>query len=252
MRIPWRTGRLRNQEEKEAIVTTATLTEADVRVRDAVMKQLDWDPEVDASAVGAAAKHGTVTLSGFVDTYSGKLAAERAAKRVHGVRAVANDIDVRLRLERTDADIAQDATRALELRSTIPEAVQAAVHHGHVTLTGNVEWLYQKEGAEKAVRHVPGVRGVMNYIIVAPRAAVRDVRLRIVKALHQNADVDARHITVTVSGDTATLTGTVGTWLQRESAERAASNAPGIAHVDNRIVVQSFDDAKIDDWDESC
>ena len=103
-------------------MTTATLTEADVRVRDAVMRQLDWDPEVDASAVGVAAKNGTVTLSGFIDTYSGKLAAERAAKRVHGVRAVANDIEVRLRLERTDADIAQDAARALELRSMIPES----------------------------------------------------------------------------------------------------------------------------------
>jgi osmotically-inducible protein OsmY len=202
--------------------------------------------------VGVSAKHGTVTLSGFIDTYSGKLAAERAAKRVHGVRSVANDIEVRLRLERTDADIAQDATRALEIRSMIPTTVQAVVHSGHVTLTGNVEWLYQKESAEKAVRHIRGVRGVMNRVTVAPKAVVRDVRRRIVKALHQNADVDARHIFVTGSGDTVTLTGTVGTWLQRDSAERAAANAPGIAHVDNRIVVQSFHDSKIDDWDELC
>ena len=233
-------------------MTTAILTEADVRVRDAVMRQLDWDPEVDASAVGVAAKHGTVTLSGFIDTYSGKLAAERAAKRVHGVRVVANDIEVRLRLERTDADIAQDATRALELRSMIPETVQAVVHNGHVTLTGDVEWLYQRESAERAVRYIRGVRGVFNHIAVAPKAVVRDVRHRIVKALHQNADLDARHITVTVSGNTATLTGTVGTLLQHDSAERAAANAPGIAHVDNRIMVQSFHDSKIDDWDEIC
>jgi osmotically-inducible protein OsmY len=163
---------------------------------------------------------------------------------------VANDIEVRLRLERTDADIAQDAARALELRSTIPDAVQAVVHKGHVTLTGKVEWLYQKESAERAVRHVRGVRGVFNHVTVAPGAAVRDVRHRIVKALHQDADVDARHITVTVSGDTATLTGTVGTWLQRESAERAAASAPGIARVDNRIAVQSFHDSKPDEWDE--
>ena len=152
----------------------------------------------------------------------------------------------------TPAIIAQDAVRALELRSTIPENVQAVVHHGHVTLTGKVNWLYQKESAEKAVRHICGVRSVLNHISVAPKAAVRDVRHRIVKALHQNADVDARHITVTVSGDTATLTGTVGTWLQRDSAERATSNAPGIAHVDDRIVVQSFHDSKMDDWDEIC
>ena len=233
-------------------MTTATLTDADIRVRDAVMRQLDWDPEVDASAVGVAAKNGTVTLTGFIDSYSGKLAAERAAKRVHGVRAVANDVEVRLRLERTDPDIAQDAVRALELRSTIPDGVQVVVHAGHVTLTGKVDWLFQKQSAENAVRHIRGVRGVLNHISVAPRAAVHDVRHRIVKALHQNADVDARHITVKVSGDTATLTGAVGTWLQREAAERATANAPGIAQVDNRIIVQSFHDSKMDDWDEIC
>lgn len=233
-------------------MTTATLTEADVRVRDAVMRQLDWDPEVDASAVGVAAKNGTVTLTGFIDSYSGKLAAERAAKHVHGVRAVANDIAVRLRLERTDPDIAQDTARALELRSTIPDSVQAVVHTGHVTLTGKVDWLFQKQSAESAVRHIRGVRSVLNHISVAPRAAVGDVRHRIVKALHQNADVDARHISVTVFGDTATLTGAVGTWLQRDSAERAAANAPGIAAVDNRITVQSFHDSKMDEWDEMC
>jgi osmotically-inducible protein OsmY len=182
-------------------VITATLTDADVRVRDAVVRQLDWDPAVDASAVGVAARNGTVTLTGFIDSYSGKLAAERAAKRVHGVRAVANDVDVRLRLDRTDPDIAQDAAHALGLRSTIPDGIQAVVHNGHVTLTGNVDWLFQKQSAENAVRHIRGVRSVLNHISVAPRAAVRDVRHRIVKALHQNADVDARHITVTVSGD---------------------------------------------------
>jgi osmotically-inducible protein OsmY len=121
-----------------------------------------------------------------------------------------------------------------------------------VTLTGTVDWLFQKQSAEDAMRHIRGVRGVLNYISVVPRAVVRDVRHRIVKALHQTADVDARHITVTVSGDTATLTGAVGTWLQRESAERAAANAPGISQVDNRILVQSFHDSKMGDWDEIC
>ena len=233
-------------------MTIATLTDTDVRLRDAVMTQLDWDPEVDATAVGVAAKNGTVTLTGYIDTYAGKLAAERAAKRVHGVRAVANDIQVRLRLERTDADIAQDAARALQLRSTLPETVQAVVHNGHLTLTGKVEWLYQKTMADRAVRDIRGVRGVANHITVAPKAGVRDVHSRIAKALHQNADVDARQITVIVSGDCATLTGTASTWLQRDAAERAAASAPGIARVDNRIVVQSFHDAKTDDWDEMC
>ncbi len=233
-------------------MTPATLTETDARIRDAVTRQLTGDPDVDASAVGVAAQHGTVTLSGFIDTYAGKLAAERAAKRVHGVRAVANEIAVRLRLERTDADIAQDAARALELRSVIPETVQATVHHGHVTLTGNVDWLYQKETAEAAIRHIRGVRGLVNHISVAPQSAVRDVRHRIIRALHHNADRDARHITVTVSGNTATLTGRVGTWLQCELAERAARSAPGIAHVDNRIIVELLPDSTIDEADGVC
>lgn len=219
-------------------MTTISLTDTDVRVRDAVLRQLEWEPEVDASAIGVAAKTGTVTLTGFIGNYSGKLAAERAAKRVRGVRAVANDIEVRLKLDRTDPDIAADVVRALELRSTVPNSVQAAVHSGHVTLTGRVDWQYQKRDAEKALRHIRGVRQVLNHITVAPRAVERDVRHRIAEALHRNANIDARHIDIAVSGDEAVLTGKVATWLQRESAERAAADAPGIAHVDNRIVVQ--------------
>jgi osmotically-inducible protein OsmY len=218
-------------------MATTSLTDTDIRVRDAVVRQLEWDPEVDASAIGVAAKGGTVTLTGYIPTYAGKLAAERAAKRVRGVRAVANDLEVRLALERTDADIAADVTRALELRSSIPTSVQASVHSGHVTLTGAVDWMYQKRDAEKALRHVRGVRQVLNRVTVVHRAAERDVCQRIVEALHRNANVDARRITVTVSGDQATLSGHVGTWLQRESAERAAADAPGITQVDNRIIV---------------
>jgi osmotically-inducible protein OsmY len=220
-------------------MSTATMTDADVRTRDAVLRHLEWDPEVDAAEVGVTARGGVVTLTGFIDTYPGKLAAERAAKRVRGVRAVANDIAVRLRLERTDADLAADVVQALSLRSTVPSTVQATVHGGHVTLTGRVNWLYQQRDADKAVRHVRGVRQVLNHITVAPCAVERDVRHRITDALHRSADLDARHISVTVSGDAATLTGRVGSWLQREAAERAAAGAPGIARIDNRIVVES-------------
>jgi osmotically-inducible protein OsmY len=213
---------------------------------------LEWDPEVDASAVGVAAKNGTVTLTGYIDTYAGKLAAERAAKRVQGVRAVANDIEVRLKLDRTDVDIATDAARGLELRSTVPQSVQAVVHNGHVTLSGKVNWLFQKRDAEKAVRHIRGVRSVLNHIEVAPQAVVRDVRRRIVQALHRDADVDARNITVVVSGETATLIGTVASWLQRESAERAAANAPGIGQVENQIVVEPPYQSFPEDSKEIC
>jgi osmotically-inducible protein OsmY len=228
-------------------MTTAQLSDRDISMKEAVMRQLDWDPEVDSSAVGVAARNGTVTLTGYIDTYFGKLAAERAAKRVRGVRAVANDIEVRLKLGRVDADVAADICRALELRSTIPDTVQAAIHNGYVALTGRVEWMFQKREAEKAVRHIRGVRGVMNHITVAPRAVERDVRHRIVEALHRNANLDSRHITVGVVGSKVILTGTVGSWLQRESAERAAADAPGIAEVENKIAVESRGD-----FDEMC
>lgn len=222
-------------------MTTANLTETDIRVRDAVLQQLEWDPEVDASGVGVTAKDRVVTLTGCIDTCSGKLAAERAAKRVRGVRAVANDIDVRPTLERTDADIARDAVRALDLRSTIPDSVQAVVHNGYVTLTGSGSWVFQKVHAEKAVRHIRGVRGVFNHIDIVPIVAERDVRQRIVEALRLNADVDASHVTVGVTADVATLTGCVTTWVQRDAAERAAASAPGIRLVDNRLTVEPLD-----------
>jgi osmotically-inducible protein OsmY len=210
------------------------------------MRQLEWDPEVDASAVGVAASDGTITLTGYIDSYASKLAAERAAKRVRGVRAVANDIEVRLKLERTDADIAGDVVRGLRMRATVPESVQAAVHGGHVTLTGKVRWFFERREAEKAVRHIRGVRSVRNHIDVTTAGVERDVQHRIVQALHRNANLDAHQISITVAGNTVTLNGRVSTWLQRESAERAAADAPGIAHVDNRIVVQ----AHLRDFDE--
>lgn len=219
-------------------MATAHLADIDIRVRDSVLHQLEWDPRVDASAIGVAAQERAVTLTGYIDTYAGKLAAERAAKRVRGVRAVANDIMVRPKIERTDADIAHDVVRSLELRSTVPDTVQAAVHMGHITLTGEAMWEFQRRDAEKAVRHIRGVHGVVNRITLAPMATARDVRHRIVEALHREADLDARHVTAHAFGDVVTLTGHVGTWLQREIAEHAAANAPGITRVDNQIVVE--------------
>jgi osmotically-inducible protein OsmY len=229
-------------------MSTISLTDRDIRVRDAVLRQLEWDPEVDAGGIGVTASKGAVTLTGAVATYAGKLAAERAAKRVRGVRAVANDLDVRLVAERTDADIAADVTRSLEMCGGIPSTVQAAVHHGRVTLTGQVNWLFQKPMAEKALRHIRGVRAVVNYIAVAPRAIERDVQHRIAEALHRHASIDARSISVATMGDTVILTGTVGTWLQRDAAEKAAAAAPGIAHVDNRLIVEPHG-TDADDWE---
>jgi osmotically-inducible protein OsmY len=234
-------------------MTTASLTGTDVRLRDAVTRQLDWEPEVDDSAVGVSAKDGMVTLTGFIDSYAGKLAAERAVKRVRGVRAVANDIVVRVKVDRTDADIAADAVRALKLRPGIPESVQAVVHNGHVSLTGKVEWLVQRERAEDVVRHIRSVRGVQNYIEVSPQTTQRDVRRRIVQALHRNADLDARHIDVAIGDDDAViLTGTVRSWSQRDAAERAAGSAPGIRRLDNRIIVEPSEPYEVEPPDEIC
>jgi osmotically-inducible protein OsmY len=233
-------------------MTTASVTGTDIRVRGAVVRQLDWDPEVDASAVGVSAGDGVVTLTGFVDSYAEKLAAERVAKLVRGVRGVANDIVVRQMVDRTDADIAHDAIICLRTRPDLADTVQVTVHHGHLTLTGKVEWLLQKEAAEHVVKHVRGLLGVFNHITVAPRAAQRDVQRRIVAALHHHADVDARHIAVSVQDDTVILKGIVATWMQRDAAERAAGSAPGIARVDNQIVVEPAEPHEVEPIDEMC
>jgi osmotically-inducible protein OsmY len=232
-------------------MVTAHLTDKDLRVRTAVMQQLEWDPAVDASEIGVTARHGAVTLTGLANTYAEKLAAERAAKRVYGVRAVANDIEVRLKVGRTDADIAADAALALKLHGAIPESVQAAVHHGHVTLTGMVAWMYQKALAERTVGNIRGVRHVVSHITLLPRAGERDVRRRIVGALHRTADVEASRIDVHVNDGVVRLTGKVTTWTERNAAAHAAAAAPGIIMVDNQLVVEP-DPQRGGDLDEIC
>ena len=223
-------------------MSTATLAEKDVRLRDAVLQQLEWDPAVDAGSIGVTAHGGAVNLTGSINSYAAKLAAERAAKRVHGVRAVANDLEVTLASGRTDSDIAADAATMLRLHNEVPDSVQAAVHYGQVTLTGTVTWHYQRLQALKAVRYIRGVKHVVDHIAVVPRAAGRDMHRRITQALYRNATLDAKHIDVTVSGSVAHLKGTATSWQQRDAAERAAYDAPGITLVDNQIVVDPPDD----------
>jgi osmotically-inducible protein OsmY len=216
---------------------TATLSRADVTVREDVVHQLEWDPEVDASAIGVTADDGAVTLSGFIDSYAGKLAAERAAKRVRGVRAVANELEVRLKFKRADDEIARDAAHALSMHTGVPHTVQATVHHGHLILTGHVPWQYHRVTSELAVRGIKGVLSVVNRLTVRPLASYTDVRHRITEALHRIADVNARHVVVTIKGTTATLSGSVRSWAQRDAVEHAAAAAPGIAGVENLIEV---------------
>jgi osmotically-inducible protein OsmY len=218
-------------------MSIATLSDIDLRIRDAVMAQLEWDADVDAAEIAVAARDGIVTLTGVTGTYASKLAAERAARRVRGVRGVANDVQVRLRLERTDAEIAADAVKALQFRATVPESVQVVVHNGHLTLTGTVATLFQRTVAAKAVRYIRGLKGISNHITVVVPATATDVRRGIARALHRDAAIDSRGIKVTVNDNKVTLTGQVRTWQERESAERAATYARGITEVDNQLTV---------------
>ena len=215
---------------------STTLTATDQHLRDSVTGQLAWDPEVDATMIGVSAKDGIVTLSGYVPTYGARLAAERATRKLYGVRAVANELQVKLAHERVDPELASDALRALASFITVPREIEVTVRNGYVTLSGTVEWMYQKAAAERAVRYLSGVRGVFNRITIEPKVSPEDVQQRITAALRRHADIDAR-ISVEAIGGHVVLTGSVRSWIERREAERAAWTVPGVTFVDDRLTI---------------
>ena len=213
---------------------------SDKTLRQAVMDELEWDPSFNAQHIGVAVEEGVVTLTGHVGSYIERLAAEKAVKRVKGVRAIAEEIEVRFPSDKKTSDdqIAKRALDVIAWDSTIPkDKIQIKVQNGFVTLSGEVDWFYQRDDAEAAVRKLTGVKGLSNEVKVKPQVRGTDIKQRIETALKRNAEVEADAIKVTVQEGRVILDGKVKAWYERELAERTAWSAPGVISVEDRISI---------------
>jgi|SRR5579863_6256394 len=213
---------------------------SDAQIQKDVMSELNWRPILDAAQIGVSVHEGIVTLTGMVDTYSKKLAAEYAAKNVAGVKAVAEDIQVGPSpgYSKTDTEIAEAVLNALKWHTAVMEdKIRFKVEKGVVTLEGEVEWEYQRSAAKSAIENLAGIRVIYNFISVKPRITAADLKSKINAALHRSAQIDANSIKVEIFGSKVILSGTVHSIKEKEDADNAAWMAPGVSSVENRITI---------------
>ena len=217
------------------------MIKTDAQLQRDIIDELRWDPSVGAAEIGVAAKNGVVTLSGQVDSFAKKYAAVRAAERVAGVRAIAEELKVVLpgSFKRTDTDLAHVVASTLKWDVQVPdEKVKARVEDGWVWLEGEVDWQYQSGAAERAIRNLTGVKGVTNLLQIRKRASIPDVKQHIESALKRHAELDAKKISIEASDGRVTLKGKVRSWTERQDAELAAWSAPGVTNVDDELLVE--------------
>ena len=213
----------------------------DLEIQQDVINQLSWEPFLKASDIGVTVKNGIVTLTGQVDSYYKKISAEKAAKKVAGVRAIAEDIQLRVSPSfiKTDAELAESVLNALKWHSAVDEEkLKIKVENGVVTLDGEVEWEFQRTSARNAVSNLLGVRNVISNIVLKPKLTAIDIKAKISSAFHRTATIDAQNIEVEILGNKAILRGRVRSYAEKDDAESAAWSAPGIAYVDNKLELE--------------
>jgi osmotically-inducible protein OsmY len=214
---------------------------SDLQIQKDVMEQLRWEPFLNASEIGVTVKNGVVTLTGIVDSYAKKIAAEKAAKKVEGVKAIAEDIQIGVSpaFDKTDSEIAEAVLNALKWHPGIQnEKIKIKVENGDVQLEGDVEWAYQRNNIKDTIVNLAGVRSVINYINVKPNIKPSDIKQKISAAFNRSAIIDAQKIEAEVSGTTVTLRGKVRSFAEKEDAENAAWAAPGVKMVVNELEIE--------------